>query len=107
MNKNQYTYAIARSWADAKCASTKGIINTTVELAHDADAFLDLESEQGPRLSVLIHCADETGHHAVRAVSGAGQSVMDVACGDADEIRSALDRVTACWFAGNDAPLAA
>jgi hypothetical protein len=107
MNKNEYAYAIARSWADAKCASTKGIINTTVALAHDAEAFLDLESGQGPRLSILIHSADESGTHTVCADYGTGQSVMDVASADAAEICYALDRVTAPWFAGDDAPLAA
>ena len=107
MNKHQYTYAIARSWADAKCASTKGIINSTVELAHDAEAFLDLESGQGPRLSILIHSADENGTHMVCADYGTGQSVMDVASADAAELCYALDRVTAPWFAGDDAPIAA
>lgn len=107
MNKNEDTYSIARSWADAKCASAKSIINTTVELAHDAEAFLDLELEKGPRLSILIHSADEKGTHMVCADYGTGQSVMDVASADAAEICYALDRVTAPWFAGDDAPIAA
>jgi len=108
MKKNQKTtYAIARSWAAAKCASTRGNISCSVNVAHDADAFIDLETDNLPVLSIMIHAADGNGSRAVCADYGTGKLMMDVASCDAGEIHYALDRVTAPWFAGDDAPLAA
>jgi hypothetical protein len=107
MKKHQHTYAIACSWADAKCASAKGSINTTVNAAHDAEAFIDLETKQSPVLSIVIHAADKSGSHMVCADYGNGKLLMDVAAHDASELRYALDRVTAPWFTGSDEPLAA
>lgn len=107
MKKNQKTYTVARSWADAKCASAKGVVNTTFNTAHDAEAFIDFESEQSPVLSIMIHAMDQTGTYSVFADYGTGRLMTDVASGDAGELRQALDRVTAPWFASDDAPLAA
>jgi hypothetical protein len=107
MNNKTTTYTVARSWADAKCASAKGVVNTTFNTAHDAEAFIDFESEQSPNLSIMIHAVDKTGMHSVFADYGTGRLMTDVASGHASELRQALDRVTAPWFAAGDAPLAA
>jgi hypothetical protein len=107
MNKNQKTYQVACSWADAKCASSMGSINTTVNAANDVEAFIDFEAAQSPALSIVIHAADESGSHMVCADYGTGKFAMDVASNDASELCYALDRVTASWFAGDDAPIAA
>ncbi len=107
MNKNTPAYAVARYWADAKCASAKGSLNTTVNAANDAEAFIDLETQQSPVLSIVIHAAADGGSHSVCADYGTGKLMMDVASNDATELCCALDRVTAPWFAGDDAPLAA
>jgi hypothetical protein len=107
MNNNATTYAVARAWAESKGASSKGNINTTVNIASDEGAFIDLETEQSPVLSIVIHAADDSGSHAVCADFGTGKLAMDVAAHDASELRYALDRVTAPWFTGSDEPLAA
>ena len=55
----------------------------------------------------MIHAVDKTGIYSVFADYGTGRLMTDVASGDASELRQALDRVTAPWFAADDAPLAA
>lgn len=107
MNNKTTTYAVARAWAESKGASSKGTINTTVSVAADEDAFIDLETERSPVLSIVIHAADDSGSHAVCADFGNGKVMMDVATHNASELRYALDRVTAPWFTGPDTPLAA
>jgi hypothetical protein len=110
MNNKTTTYAVACSWAEAKFASAKGSINTTVNAANDAEAFIDLEAAQSPVLSIMIHAAADGGSHSVCADYGTGKLMVDVASNDATELCYALDRVTAPWFVPftvDNTPLAA
>lgn len=101
---------ILRGWIASKYASAAGIVNATLHSAstfEGDEAFIEIESETKPPLSIWIGAPDGRGIYPLLADDGKGPVFAYTAGGGPRALREALDLIVAPLWAEDDAPLAA